>query len=127
MYTRQRMLIIRKEQAEKLSLVSKAVFEDRMTGHINKHFPTHYKALGEENCRELIRYGIDQAATHGFISERDVCKFIDLMICFGVQFDTDATHTWAKEILSDTSWINAKAKMDALFNAGIGRLKSSPH
>ncbi len=120
------MLVIRKEQDEALTQVTRVVFEDRMTVHINKHFPTHYEALGEENCRELIRYGIEQAATHDFISERDVCKFIDLMVCCGVQFDTDEQQTWATEILADNSWINAGAKMDALFKAGIGHVKNGP-
>ncbi len=120
------MLTIRKEQEEALSQALSAVFEDQMTVHIKKHFPTHYEALGEGNCRELIRYGIELAATHGFISERDVCKFIDLMICFGVQFDTDAKQTWAAGILADTSWKNATAKLEALFNAGVEHLKNSP-
>ena len=120
------MLIIRKDQDEKLSQVSKTVFEDRMTKHLEKHFPAHYKALGEGNCRELIRYGMGRAATHDFVSERDVCKFIDLMICFGVDFDADVKQSWATVILANTSWVNATAKMVALFEAGIVHLKNNP-
>jgi hypothetical protein len=119
------MLIIRKQQLEILSHVTKTEFEDRMTTHIHKHFPSHYQALGDENCRQLIRYGVEQAGTHGFISERDVCKFIDLMICFGVQFDSDEKQTWAAEILADTSWVNATAQMNALFKAGIANLENN--
>lgn len=120
------MLKIRSEQLEALSQVPKAEFENRMTVHVGEHFPTHFEALGEEKCRQLIQYGIEQAATHDFISERDVCKFIDLMVCCGVQFDNDDQQTWAREILEDESWLNVTAKMDALFDAGINHLKNSP-
>lgn len=117
------MLIIRKEQDEKLAQVHLAVFEDRMIAHINMHFPSHYEALGEENCRELIRFGIERGATHDFVSERNVCKYIDLMLCFSVEFDIDPKQEWASKILADESWVNADAKMEALFNDGVKRLE----
>lgn len=98
------MLLTRREHVEQLSEVPKAVFEERMLAHINKHFPAHYSALGEKNCREVVRYGIERASTHGFVSERDVCKFIDLILCFGVEFDTDSKQPWASTILKNPSW-----------------------
>ena len=117
------MLVIRKEQDEKLAQVHMAVFEDRMIAHINKHFPSHYESLGEENCRELIRFGIERGATHDFVSERNVCKYIDLMLCFGVEFDIDQKQAWAAEILGDDAWVSVDAKMDALFKEGVRRLE----
>jgi hypothetical protein len=116
------MLQIRKEQLEALSKVPESVFTEKMMLHIRKHFPSHYEALGEENSRKLIGHGIERGKHHGFISERNACKFIDLMLCFGIDFDTDKKHRWAVEILSKT-WINARSKMDALFDAGLKNLK----
>lgn len=117
------MLIIRKEQDEKLAQVQLAAFEARMITHINKHFPSHYEALGEENCRGLIRFGIERGATHGFVSERNVCKYIDLMLCFGAEFDTDEKQSWASEILADDSWSTTDVRMEALFKEGVRRLE----
>jgi hypothetical protein len=45
----------------------------------------------------LIRHGIDSAAGHGIVVERDVCKFIDMSLVFGVGFDRE--RAWAREIL----------------------------
>ena len=123
------MLNIRKDQMDELSRLSFNDFENRMAAHIQKHFPAHYQALGRDHVRELIQFGIDRAAVHNFISQRNVCKFIDLMICHGVEFDvkfdTDKKFIWANEILTG-SWINTEAKMDALFKAGIEHLAKDP-
>lgn len=99
-------------------------FENMMMLHMREFFPDHYEGLGEENSRLLVQHGIKQGALYGFISKCDVCKFIDLMLCFGVEFDTD--EAWAMEILSDSSFINASDKMEALFNAGLARLTNRP-
>lgn len=117
------MLIIRKEQKEVLAKAAKNVFEERMLVHLKKFFPKHYEALGEDNTRELITYGIERAATYDIITERDVCKYIDLMISFGLEFDKDDNLPWAVKIFNDTSWKDASAKTDALFKAGIRHLQ----
>lgn len=101
-------------------------FENVMVLHIREFFPGHYEALGEENTRLLVQHGINQAALYGFVSKCDVCKFIDLMLCFGVKFDTEEQEAWAPEILSDSSFLHASDKMEALFNAGIERLTNRP-
>ena len=101
-------------------------FENMMILHIREFFPDHYESLGEENSCLLVQHGIKQAALYGFISKCDVCKFIDLMLCFGVEFDTDEQEAWAPKILSDSSFINASDTMEALFNAGIERLTNRP-
>jgi|GEM_PF-1816660 len=101
-------------------------FEGMMLLHIREFFPDHYEGLGEENSRLLVQHGIKQAALYGFISKCDVCKFIDLMLCFGVEFYSEEQEAWAPEILSDSSLTNASDKMEALFNAGIGRLTNRP-
>ena len=116
-------MLIRKEQEEALANVPAMIFEERMIGHIKKHFPSHFEALGEANCHELIRYGIERGAVYDFVSEKNVCKFIDLMLCFGVEFDTDEKHGWASSILADESFEYADEKMEALFQEGVRRLE----
>jgi len=117
------MLIIRKEQKEVLAKAARNSFEERMLVHVNKFFPKHYEALGESNCRELVNHGIKKAATYDIVSERDVCKYIDLMIGFGLEFDKDDNLPWAVKIFNDTSWKDASAKTNALFKAGIRHLQ----
>lgn len=117
------MLQIRREQVKTLQQASILEFEIKMLAHIKKFFPAHFEELGEDNCRELTRYGIEQGAKYGFVSERNVCKFIDLMLSFGVEFDKDPKQTWASRMLQDDAWITANAKMEALFKEGVKRLQ----
>ncbi len=117
------MLIIRQNQKNAFEAAARNDFVERMLVHLNKFFPKHYEALGEDNCRELVDHGIENAATYDIVNERDVCKYIDLMVSFGVEFDKNPELPWAGEILTDESWKNASKKTDALFNTGIKQLQ----
>lgn len=93
-------LIIRQAQMDVFSQVEVQKFEDWLVAHLKQFFPTQSQALSETPLREMIRHGIRRAANHGIKTERDVCKFIDLMIVFGRDFDTNGRYPWAHEILS---------------------------
>lgn len=95
------MLKIRKEQNDELAKAAVKRFEDWMVVHLNKFFPEHCKALGPEGTLESIRYAIERSATYEIVSERDVCKYTDLMFAFGRDFDEDPNLPWASEILND--------------------------
>jgi len=123
---KQGMLTIKSDQLKILEQAAFQDFEERMVLHIREFFPDNFDAMGEADSRLLIQHGIEQAALYGFVSKQDVCKFIDLMVCFGAEFDTDVNEPWAKAILSDNSLLNASDRMDALFNAGMGQLDNRP-
>lgn len=119
------MLRIRQKQKKMLELAAREDFVERMRVHLEKFFPEHYKALGDDNCRELVDHGIKAAGAHDIVSERDVCKYIDLMLCLGMAFDKDPKFPWAGKILKDSSWDNPTQKTEALFNAGIKHLSEN--
>jgi hypothetical protein len=116
------MLRIRHEQMSEFSESTYLNFENRMLIHLRKFFPERCEALGEENCSELIEYGVRRAAAHGFTSERNVCKYLDLMMCFGPDFDENPELKWPGPILGDETLKNPNYKMQLLFEAGIYEL-----
>ena len=65
--------------------------------HLGKFFPAACAALGEEQVRRVVRYGIERAASHGVTRERGVCAWVDLMFTFGRDFDRDPDLPWASE------------------------------
>ncbi len=67
---------------------------------MKKFFPAQFDAVGEADIREIIRDGRERASRHGFRARRDVCKYIDLMIVLGRDFDSHASTRWAAEILA---------------------------
>ncbi len=117
------MILIRKDQKKALATAATNDFVERMLVHVNKFFPDHYEALGEDNCRELVDHGINKAAIYDIVNERDVCKYIDLMVSFGVEFDGDPELPWASEILNDKSMKDSSEKVDVLFKTGIKHLQ----
>jgi len=111
------MLTIRKEQLAVFGLLGQKTFEDRVVIHIKKVFPEQAEAFGEPKLRETIQYGTQRAAAYRIVSERDVCKYIDLMILYGLDFDKDPKHPWAQSVLQNQALRNPSTKVDRLFKA----------
>lgn len=113
------MLIIRKEQMGVFEEVALKNFEDRMVIHLGKFFPEQCAALGDDGIREAIRYGIERAESYGIVDERDVCKYIDLTIVFGRDFDESPGTAWASSILNDEFLTDPTAKVERLFREAM--------
>ncbi len=113
-------LTIRQAQMDVFSQVEVQKFEDWMVSHLKQFFPGECRSLGEAQLRELIQYGIKRAADHEITTERDVCKFIDLMIVFGRDFDRDNKSAWAGQILANRK--TARSKIRSLYEAAEMRL-----
>ncbi len=113
------MLIIRQHQMETLQRAALMGFENRMVAHLNHFFPDECAAMEESGTRQIIRYGIERAGHYGIVAERDVCKYIDVMVVFGPDFDTDANLPWAVEILSDETITDNKGRVDLLVTSAL--------
>jgi hypothetical protein len=91
------MFTIRQDQLDTLHDDKRRRFVERMVAHLKEYFPRRVESLGEPEVRNLIEDGITRAASYRITAERDVCKFIDIMIVHGRDFDT--RFPWAEEIL----------------------------
>ncbi len=117
------MLRIRKQQNDALAEATRRSFEDRMVVHLKKCFPEHFKAIEEDGARALIRHGIERAGEYGIVAERDVCKYIDLMVIHGPDFDTDDRYPWAGEILNDQAIKSPTDRIERLYDEALARLE----
>jgi hypothetical protein len=111
------MLTIRKEQMSVFGPLGIKAFEDRMLAHLKKVFPEQSESLGDPKLRESIQYGTQRAAAYRITSERDVCKYIDLMILYGRDFDKDPSLPWAQSVLQNQGIRNPSSKIERLFKA----------
>lgn len=93
------MLVLRGEQMALFSQNAEKQFEDWMVAHLNRFFADGCQKLGEQGVRELIRHGIRRAASYRLTIRREVCKYIDVMLVLGRDFDKDPRHAWAGRIL----------------------------
>jgi hypothetical protein len=75
-------------------------FVDQMVVHLKKFFPKQCEAMGEPQLRDTIQYGIKRAAAYGITAQCDVRQYMNLIVVFGRDFDTDKRLPWASEILN---------------------------
>ena len=108
-------MMIRSEQIKALSKDNAKTFEERMAVHLRKCFRSRCDAMGEQKVLETIRYGVDRAASYDVKSERDLCRYIDLMMVFGRDFDRSPDLPWASKILNDGVLKSPTAKIERLY------------
>ncbi len=108
-------LRIRPAQFAMFSEVEAQKFEAWVLVHLKKFFPKQCAAAGEPRLQEMVHYGVERAAVYGITAKRDVCKYIDLMIVFGRDFDTEKRSQWAGRILRDRR--SPSARVQALLYA----------
>lgn len=100
------------------SVVERSV--SRILDHARAFFPAQCQALGEEKARAFVRSGVDQAAVHGMVRERDVAHFVDLMFAFGPDFDQQP---WARRSLDETAQDDPATRVRALHEAAVTRAR----
>jgi hypothetical protein len=115
------MLTIRQSQLDLLREQRSTEYEHAIMSHLKRCFPSKLRAIGEEHAKDLIRVGIDRARKHGFTTQRLVCKFIDLVFVFGVNFDADLD--WASDALRQSE-LTAEERMESLISLATDYLDS---
>lgn len=107
------MLTIRKEQMEVLSNYVLEEFENRQVAHLQNIFPAQTGDMTPEDLKSLIRQGIDKAETYDITDELEVESYLECMVQYGLNFDTDQQTSWAGEILRDEN-LSESDKMELI-------------
>jgi hypothetical protein len=118
------MLVIRQEQMEVFRTAALRTFEDEMVGHLAGFSPPLFQAIGEVPLRNAIRLGTERAATYGFTLRGPVRLYLELMLLFGSQFDTDPQYPWATKILADRDSSPQMGRAECLYERSMDYRKS---
>jgi len=116
---------IRKEQMAALTKVEARTVGNRTLDHIRKTYPKEFDTIGEDKIREVIQHSAKRVAKYGFKGNPDVLKFIEVMVLFGRDFDSDPQLPWAAQILRKRK--KPAVKITALHEEAIKRWKSSQY
>ncbi|QSQ19129.1 hypothetical protein JY651_27685 [Pyxidicoccus parkwayensis] len=93
------MFVIRGKQMEALGLATAASFPLRLAEFLRETFPRQTAALDGPALVAFAGDGIERAEGHGIETERDICKYLSLMVTFGRDFDEDPAFPWVAPIL----------------------------
>jgi len=114
------MLTIRAQQFQALG---HSLLETWILGHLTEFFPERICQLAAAEVRDRIRAAVAQARGWGFVSDSQLCRYVDLTFVFGSAFDKDPNLPWAYDILADRRLIdNPEMRMDILYSAAQDHL-----
>jgi hypothetical protein len=107
------VLTITPEQMQAFAPVMRSGFEKRMVAHLRATFPRLTAGRPDDNILRFVRFGLERSAAYNVIIERDVERYLEYMVLYGPQFDTDPRYAWAAEVLSVPE-ARGTAKMDRI-------------
>ncbi len=116
------MLLIRKEQMEVLSAYMREQFEWRMVEHLRATFPDRTRDLPNERIRVVVRDSIRKAESYGIEYEDDIRRFIEYLVIYGLQLDTQAETQWIGDILRRND-LDGTAKMNLIDSRELEALR----
>jgi len=80
--------------------------------------------MGEEGLRDEIRYGMRRARVHGFQSEYDICRYLDLMLTLGSDFDCDPGLPDVRDALHDPAIEDPTEHLDRVCTVAAETLRN---
>ncbi len=115
------MLTIRKEQVQVFDELAMKQFIENMMIHVRKYFPIESKAMDDGQLRKNILEIIQRAGEYELITERDICKFLNISIFFGMDFDKKPENAWMLAILMDKKEPNPSIRIGKLYQEVLKR------
>ena len=108
------MLVIRAPQLRALATSGDHSFVRRMVHHLWGHFPARCAPLSDQELVEKIWLEVDRAKTFGFRTEREACKFLNLVFTLGDGFENDPRNAWMLPLLDPESPRAPRFRLDEL-------------
>lgn len=104
------MIQIQEAQMDAFTRRAEDNFAQRMKEHVLKYFPGPAAGLGTDGVGRVIRLGMRRAKERGITTERDVSRYIDIMVVLGENYDQEP---WARELLDGP--LGGSTRMNMVF------------
>lgn len=105
------MLSIRKEQLEAFEKVVRTQFREKMVLYLRERFVEQTAVLSADDLRTLIDSEIKRAKQFKVILEDDVQRYLECIIIYGRDFDSNPKLRWVRATLRARN-ITGTEKMD---------------
>ncbi|WNG56715.1 hypothetical protein F0U59_19610 [Archangium gephyra] len=100
-------------QMREMGRVMQQRFELGAMDYLRTNFADWSKSKSDAELLGFIRLGINRARVHGVTTEADVLRYLDYMVIYGQEFDTEPATSWAGEILCSQE-LSGTEKMDRI-------------
>ncbi|WP_275360824.1 hypothetical protein [Xenorhabdus bovienii] len=89
---------------------------DELVAHCNESYPYLEIKLGKDELRKALKDAVEKAKNDGFDQRGAVQFYIDMLILFGTEFQTDPQYTWIKTNLDNHSHLGQLEKTSLLYH-----------
>ncbi|WP_274719998.1 hypothetical protein [Xenorhabdus bovienii] len=89
---------------------------DELVAHCNESYPYLEIKLGKDELRKALKDAVEKTKNDGFDQRGAVQFYIDMLILFGTEFQTDPQYTWIKTILDNHSHLGQLEKTSLLYH-----------
>ena len=118
------MLTIRKEQTEAMRrpLVEQRIVD--LVAHVKQDFPEETRGQSDEELYDRIEETLKRAERYDITSDRDVYKYVNISMIYGIDFNEQDETDWTADYLTDQEVTNPTHRMDRLYSEVIRRLEA---
>lgn len=96
---------------EQLKTARRDAFVARAVSFICDGYPSIAKRADPAQLASLVNFAIRRANVYGFASERDIVKYLTVMVALGAHFDEDARFEVLRLPLSGMSRTSAEVRI----------------
>jgi hypothetical protein len=118
------MLKIRQEQFNAMRESAQAGFDAGMLAHLRKHFAAQTASQSDDQLLATIRAGRRSAWSYGGQDPEAICRFIDVRVALGPEFDSDPRYAWIVAPLRDHTVTDPDARIEELAERAVQWLSS---
>lgn len=118
------MLILRKEQIAALSGAKADRFTDEMANHLRSTFPEETAGMDSAALQGYIEKVFDAAKKYNLSSRQDLCRFLNITMLFGMEFENVEARHWMHEYLTDERISDPGKRLKRLYDECISRLET---
>ena len=115
------MLTLRDSQVATLSADLRSRFVARLCEHARAFFPAEIASLSQDGLRRAVESCVERAARLGAHTQRDACRFLNLALAFGWDFDCDPDLTWIHRRLVDATCGTPSDRLAAIVAEALQR------
>ncbi|WP_323852449.1 hypothetical protein [Xenorhabdus szentirmaii] len=107
---------LNEDQWNKLKKHAFNAYIDELVLHCNESYPYLEIKLGKEGLIKSLEDAVEKAKNDGFDQRGAVQLYIDMLILFGEEFQTDPQYSWIKETLDNHAHLGQLEKTTLLYH-----------
>ena len=102
------------------------LLERWMTAHLRERFRRRCEPLSDPELLRFVRERLADARGHGFVGVADACRYVQVALHLGSDFDRNPALPWAAPLLAADSPFDASTRIELLQTAAAEFLRDGP-